>query len=146
MRVCFKCYSDLNAVRTQVCSKAMVKVLQFKATVWPKVASESTYEAHKFQNFLEEHPPDSPRCFCFRTASGLKLGGLGTRPRKRVPTLCPGIGRVLATPLACPQWSMVPSPRWSCPQVEDGALLPWLHSRDSLVLFLRNMTNRTAAP
>ena len=64
MRVCFKCYSDLNAVRTQVRSKAMVKVLQFKATVWPKVASESIYEAHKFQDFLEEHPPDSPRWYC----------------------------------------------------------------------------------
>ena len=76
-------------------------MLQFKATVWPKIASESTYEAQKFQNFLREHPPDIP---AFRTASGLiKAGrGLGMRvsTRKRsVPTLCPGIGFVLATPL-----------------------------------------------
>ena len=26
----------------------LVEVLQFKATAWPKVASESTYEAQKF--------------------------------------------------------------------------------------------------
>ena len=53
----------------------MVEVLQFKATVWPKVASESTYEAQKFQNFLGEHPPDPPSFSPFRAASGLKLGG-----------------------------------------------------------------------
>ena len=137
MRVCCKYYSDLT-LRAQARSKGIVKVLQFKATVWPKIASESTYEAQKFQNshvlgdgtiyviiqassqqtgtlrhavvlalphltlpLLGEHPPDPP-AFC--TASGLiKAGrGLGTRvsTRKRsVPTLCPGIGFVLATPL-----------------------------------------------
>ena len=46
------------ATRTQVRSKGMVEVLQFKATVWPKVVSESTYEAQKFKKFLGEHPPD----------------------------------------------------------------------------------------
>ena len=76
-------------------------MLQFKATVWPKIASESTYEAQKFQNFLGEHPPDPP-AFC--TASGLiKAGrGLGTGVSTRnrsVPTLCPDIGFILATPL-----------------------------------------------
>ena len=76
-------------------------MLQFKATVWPKIASESTYEAQKFQNFLGEQPPDPP---AFRAASGLiKVGrGLGMRVSTRkhsVPTLCPGIGFVLATPL-----------------------------------------------
>ena len=63
-------------------------MLQFKATVWPKVASESTYEAHKFQNFLEEHPPDPPSCFCFRTASGLKLGGAWVRDLANVRPRC----------------------------------------------------------
>jgi len=79
-------------------------VVQFKATVWPKIASESTYEAQKFQNVLGEHPPDPP---AFRAASGLiKAGrGLGMRVSTRkgsVPTLCPGIGFVLATPLPAP--------------------------------------------
>ena len=46
MRVCCKYYSDLT-LRAQV-RKGMVEVLQFKATVWPKVDSESTYEAQKF--------------------------------------------------------------------------------------------------
>ena len=53
---------------------------QFKATLWPKVASESTYEAQKFQNFLGE-PPDHPSPFCTRTASGLKPGGAWVCPR-----------------------------------------------------------------
>ena len=35
----------------------------------------------------------------FRTASGLKLGGAWVRRKSSVPTLCPGIGCVLATPL-----------------------------------------------
>ena len=55
----------------------MVEVLQLKAMVWPKVASESTYEAQKVQNFLGEHPPEPPSCFCIPQ---LKAGrGLGTR-------------------------------------------------------------------
>ena len=67
-------------LRAQVCSKGMVEVLQFKATVWPKIASESTNEAQKFQNFLGEHPPDPPSCFCFPYCKWLKAGrGLGTR-------------------------------------------------------------------
>ena len=60
--------------------KGTVEVLQFKATVWPKVASESTYEAQKFQNFLGEHTPDPPSCFCIPYSKGLKVGrGLGRR-------------------------------------------------------------------
>ena len=55
-------------------------MLQFKATVWPKVASESTYEAQKFQNFLGGHPPDPPSCFCIPYCKRLKAGRcLGTR-------------------------------------------------------------------
>ena len=77
----------------------MVEVLQLKAKAWPKVASESTYEAQKFQNVTGEHPPDPPLvASAFRAASGLKLGGAWVRKRS-VPTLCPGIGCVLATPL-----------------------------------------------
>ena len=54
----------------------MVEVLQFKAMVWPKVPSKSTYET---QNFLEEHPPDPPSCFCIPYCKRLKGGrGLGT--------------------------------------------------------------------
>ena len=80
MCVCCKYYSDLT-LRAQVHSKGMVEVLQFKATVWPKIASELTYEAQKFQNFLGEHPPDPLVSSAFCTASGLiKAGwGLGTR-------------------------------------------------------------------
>ena len=74
----------------------MVEVLQLKAKAWPKVASESTYEAQKFQNVLGEHPPDPPIvASAFRAASGLKLGGAWVRKRS-VPTLSPSIG---ATPL-----------------------------------------------
>ena len=42
--VCFcrKYYSDLTLTRAQVRSKGIVEVLQLKATVWPKVATEST--------------------------------------------------------------------------------------------------------
>ena len=42
-------------------------------------------------------------------------------------------------------WSMVLLLLWSCPQVEDGARLLRLHSRDSQVSSPRNMTNHTAA-
>ena len=63
-------------------------MLQFKATVWPKVATESTYEALKFQNFLGDHPPDPPSCFCIPYCKRLKAGrGLGTRPLANV--VCP---------------------------------------------------------
>ena len=44
------------------------------------------------------------------------------------------------------KWSMVCLLLWSCSQVEDGACLLRLHSRDSQVSSLRNMTNCTAAP
>ena len=54
MRVCCKYYSDLTL-------RARKFVLQFKATVWPNIASESTCEA---QNFLVEHPPRPPSFFC----------------------------------------------------------------------------------
>ena len=58
----------------------MVEVLQFKVTVWPKVASESTYEAQKFQNFLGDHTPDPLSCFCIPYCKRPKAGrGLGTR-------------------------------------------------------------------
>ena len=78
MRVCCKYYSDLT-LRAQVHSKGMVEVLQFKATVWPKVASESTYEAQKFQHFLGDHP-QTPSCFCIPYCKRLKAGlGLGSR-------------------------------------------------------------------
>ena len=73
----------------------MVEVLQFQAMVWPKVASELTYETQK--NFLGDGPPS---CFYIYTASGLKLGEAWVRCKRSVPTLCPGIGCVLATPLA----------------------------------------------
>ena len=42
----------------------------------------------------------------FRTASGLKLGGAWVRRKRSVPTLCPGIGCVLATPLEKSQAEM----------------------------------------
>ena len=78
MRVCCKYYSDLT-LRAQVRRKGMVEVLQFKATVWPKVASESTYEAQKFQNFLGERPQTPLVVSAFHTASSLKLGGAWVR-------------------------------------------------------------------
>ena len=79
MRVCCKYYSDLT-LRAKVCSKGVVKMLQFKATVWPKIASESTCEAQKFQNFLGEHPPDLPSLFCIPYCKRLiKLGGARVR-------------------------------------------------------------------
>ena len=79
---------------------------QFKATVWPKVASESTYEAQKFQNFMREHPPDPLLASAFRTASGLKLGGAWVRGYSQtqcahaVPwhRLCSGYATVFRTP------------------------------------------------
>ena len=50
--VCRRYYSDLTLrARRFVYSKGIVEVLQYKATVWPKVAPESTKEAQKFQNF-----------------------------------------------------------------------------------------------
>ena len=55
--VCVFAILVLTLRAQQVCSKGMVEVLQFKATVWPKVPSESTYETQKF---LGEHPPDHP--------------------------------------------------------------------------------------
>ena len=70
MRVCCKYYSDLTL-------RARKFVLQFKATVWPNIASESTYEA---QNFCGSIPQDPLVSSAFRTAIGLiKAGrGLGT--------------------------------------------------------------------
>ena len=93
--------STTVTLRAKARSKGIVEVFQFKATVWPKIASESTYEAQKFQNFLGEHPPDPP---AFRTASGLIKAGRGvgmmvSTHKRSVPKLCPGIGFVLATPL-----------------------------------------------
>ena len=98
MRVCCKYHSDLT-LHAQVRSKGMVKVLQFKATVWPKVASESTYEAQKFQGSISQTPLVAS---AFHTASSLKLGWAWVRGYSQtysVPTLCPGIGCVLTTPL-----------------------------------------------
>ena len=63
MRVCRKYYSDLT-LRAQVRSEGMAKVLQFKATVWPKVAPDRARKLKKFKNFLGEHPSDLPSCFC----------------------------------------------------------------------------------
>ena len=78
----------------------MVEVLQFKATVWPKVASELTYEAQNFQNFLGKHPPDPPNFFYIPYCKRLKAGqGLGTRLFTNVVCSRPGIDCVLATPL-----------------------------------------------
>ena len=74
MRVCCKYYSDLTLRARRF---GMVEVLQFKATVWPKVASESTYEAQKFQNFLGEHPQTPLLASAFRTASGESWVGPG---------------------------------------------------------------------
>ena len=69
----------LRCERRFVASKGMVEVLQFKAMVWPRVASESTYEAQKFQNFLGKQLPDPLVSSAFRTASGLKLAGAWVR-------------------------------------------------------------------
>ena len=75
IRVCCKYYSDLTLC-TQVCSEGMVIVLQFKATVWSKVAPDWARKLKNFKNFLGEHPPDPPSCFCI---SGWKLGGAWVR-------------------------------------------------------------------
>ena len=89
MRVFCKYYSDLRCARAQVDSKGMVEVLQFKATVWPEVASESTYEAQKCQNFLGEHPPFPLFASAFCTASDLKLHGRGLGTRLLANVVCP---------------------------------------------------------
>ena len=47
-------------VRSVRSLKGMVEVLQFKATVWPKVASESTYEAQKIPKFSGGAAPRPP--------------------------------------------------------------------------------------
>ena len=89
-------------MRAQVCSKGKVEVLQFKATVWPKVASESTYEAQNFQKFLGGGIPQTPLISStYHTASSLKLGGAWVEVIHKcsVSTQCPGIDCVLATPL-----------------------------------------------
>ena len=73
-------------------------MLQFKATVRPKVASESTYEAQNFQNFLGDHPSDHPNFLCIPYCKRVKAGqGLGTRlftdvvhPRCARHQLCSG--------------------------------------------------------
>ena len=91
MHVFCKYYSDLTL---RAC-RFVAKVFQFKATVWPKVASELTYEAQKFQNFLGEHPPDSLSCFCIPYCKQLKAGrGLGTRLLANV--VCPRCALVSA--------------------------------------------------
>ena len=80
----------------------MVSVL-IQATVWRKVAPESTLEAQTFQHFLGEHPPDPPVASTFPYCQRLKAGrGLGTRllaNATSVPTLCPVISCALATQL-----------------------------------------------
>ena len=101
MHVCCKYYSDLTLRARRLVVKALSKCSNSRRRYGLKIASESTYEAQKFQNLLGEQPPDPP---AFRAASGLiKAGrGLGMRVSTRkhsVPTLCPGIGFVLATPL-----------------------------------------------
>ena len=93
----------LHTARAQVRSKGMVEVLQFKATVLPKT-SESVYEAQKVQNFWGSISQTPLVSSAFRTASGLIKAGRGLHgyeaTRKcSVPTLSPGIGCVLATPL-----------------------------------------------
>ena len=73
---------------------------QFKATVWPKVASESTYEVQKFSGGASPRPPYFLlHPYCKRLSRGGGAGYKVTRKRS-VPTLYPGIGCVLATPLA----------------------------------------------
>jgi len=53
------CLPQVYYTRAQVRSEGLVIVLQFKATVWPKVASESTYlESSKIPKFSGEHPTD----------------------------------------------------------------------------------------
>ena len=70
---------DLVGLTHRFIAKAcMVKVLQFLATVWPKVASESTNEAQKFQNFWGSIP-QTPVASAFSIASRLKLGGAWVR-------------------------------------------------------------------
>ena len=68
------------------------QVLQYKATVWPKVAP----------NFLGEHPPDPPSCFCISVLQATKSWagpGHEVTGKHNVPTLCPGIDCALAMPL-----------------------------------------------
>ena len=94
MCVCCKYYSDLT-LHTQVRSKGMVKVLQFKVTVWPKVASELTYDTQKFQDCLWGSIPQTPpSCFCIPYipyCKWLKAGrGLGLRLLANV--VCPHRG------------------------------------------------------
>ena len=80
----------------QVRSKGIGEVLQFEATVWPKIASESTYEAQKFPNFLGEHPPDPLVYSAFRTASGLIKAGWGLGMRLVTNVVCPCCALTLA--------------------------------------------------
>ena len=83
----------------QVRSKGMVEVLQFKATVWPKVAPD---QAWKLKNFVGEHPPDPPSCFgisVLLVAESWAGPGYEATRKHNVPMVCPGIGCALATPL-----------------------------------------------
>ena len=50
-------YAAHAQVQSDVCSEGMVGVLQFKATVWPKVASESTYDLQNFLGGASPRPP-----------------------------------------------------------------------------------------
>ena len=72
------------------------------------VATKSTQEAQKFQNFLGEQPPDPPSGFCIsvlQAAESWAWPGYETRKRS-VPTLCPGIGCALPTPLSVNTFSL----------------------------------------
>ena len=71
MRVCCRYYSDLTLRARRLVAKGVVKVLQFKATVWPKVPSEST-ETQKFQNWSIPQTPLVSSCFCIPYCKRLK--------------------------------------------------------------------------
>ena len=89
---------ELRSIAICTFNVCVFEVLQFKATVWPEVASESTYEAQIFWGSTPQTPLVAS---AFRTASWAGAGYEATRKRS-VSTLCPDIGCVLATPLLRP--------------------------------------------
>ena len=87
MRVCRKYYSDLT-LRAQVRSEGMAKVLQFKATVWPKVAPDRARKLKNSKIFWGSIPQTLLVASAFPYCKRQKTGrGLGTRLLANV--VCP---------------------------------------------------------
>ena len=87
MRVCRKYYSDLT-LRAQVRSEGMAKVLQFKATVWPKVAPDRARKLKNSKIFWGSIPQTLLVASAFPYCKRQKAGrGLGTRLLANV--VCP---------------------------------------------------------